>query len=610
MLGRFSGPVSLLRKHFKVGEILGAAAVFLAIFQMLWIPWSTGETTYLSIGGYLPWSDASWWFSGGLRLLIDGKLDGLSATRIVNEVFFAALLGISGERLQIALILRAILIATATFLFVREIAYRLGIASAAATTILMLAFIAGFTKTMMSEPTGFLYGTLGATLLLVGTDDQKPGLFAAGVFLIALGLAARPGPFLVLPLLVLWAGRCFRGERRFAITPTLWSAAGLVSGVAITAFLNRLCTLPGTVPFHNFAYTLYGLAEGGQPWTVVLKTGSPGIKTDVVMEQAVTMIRANPVLFLTGMCSFVLRFLKEQLLYINSYPWECCSAYRYAQWYRAPFVVLEATGLIYALRSSRTRIEGLCLLTFAGCLSSSAFTFWNADAYRTFASTNALEALLVGLGAWAVYLALGIHSTGSRDFSSSAKAVIFISATIAVLSLFTPLVAAIVRLHSRSGPVPVSWCAKGSAPIIIDLGKSSPFLRILPAGSRGFVPNVAEDKFLQDKTFNGIAIAQKLSTLRSGDLLVLAHDLSGLNDRTVASKYYPIWLIIPGATGLATPAKYRVCANRDDIPTEWGMQSVFTAQKIEPIEPTMACAASSRHPVGDGTTSSAAHALG
>ena len=177
-------------------------------------------------------------------------------------------------------------------------------------------------------------------------------------------------------------------------------------------------------------------------------------------------------------------------------------------------------------------------------------------------------------------------------------------------SLFTPLVAAIVRLHSRSGLVPVSWCAKGSAPIIIDLGGSSPFLRILPAGSRGFVPNVAEDKFLQDKTFNGIAIAQKLSTLRSGDLLVLAHDLSGLNDRTVASKYYPIWLIIPGATGLATPAKYRVCANRDDIPTEWGMQSVFTAQKIEPIEPTMACAASSRHPVGDGTTSSAAHALG
>jgi len=52
----------------------------------------------------------------------------------------------------------------------------------------------------------------------------------------------------------------------------------------------------------------------------------------------------------------------------------------------------------------------------------------------------------------------------------------------------------------------------------------------------------AENKFLQDKTFNGIAIAQKLSTLRSGDLLVLAYDLSGVNDRTVASKYYPIWL--------------------------------------------------------------------
>ena len=585
MLGRFSGHISLLPRHFKVSEILGAVAVFLAIFQMLWIPWSTGETTYFSIGGYLPWSDASWWFSGGLRLLLDGKLDGLSATRIVNEVFFAALLGISDEHLQIALILRAILIVVATFLFVREVAYRLGIASAAVTTIVMIAFIGRFTRTMMSEPTGFLYGLLGASLLLAGTDDQKPKLFATGIFLVALGLAARPGPFLVLPLLVLWAGRCFRGERHFGITPTLWSAAGLVSAVAVAAFLNRLFTLPGTVPFDNFAYTLYGLAEGGQPWTVVLlelKHVPPGLLSKVATEQAVAMIRANPVPFLTGMWSFVFRFLKDQFLYVNAYPWECCSAYRYAQWYRAPFVVLQAIALIYALRPNRSRIEELCMLAFVGCALSSAFTFWNADAYRTFASTNALQALFVGLGAWAVYRAFGIDPTGGRHFSSSARAVFLISTTIVVLSLFTPLAAAIARLHSRSHPVSVSWCAKESTQVIIDLGRSSPFLRILPQGSNGFVPNVAEDKFLQDKTFNGVGIAQKLVRLRSGDFLVLAHDLSGLNDSTVASEYYPVWLIIPGATGLATPAKYRVCATRDDIPTEWGTQPVFTAQKIEP----------------------------
>ena len=597
MIGRFGRHVSFRPTGYFIvfSEILGATAVFLAIFQMLWLPWSTGETTYLSISGYLPWSDASWWFSGGLRLLLDGKLDGLSATRIVNEVFFAGLLGIANEHLQIALILRAILIVAAMFLFVREVGYRLGIASAAVTTIVMIAFIGRFMRTMMSEPTGFLYGVLGATLLLAGADDQKPGLFATGVFLVALGLAARPGPFLVLPLLVLWAGRCFRGEGRFGITPTLWAAAGLASGIAVAALLNRLCTLPGTVPFSNFAYTLYGLAEGGQPWTIALSELKhvPGPLPTVATKQAVAMIRANPVLFLAGMWSFVLRFLKDQLLYVNSYPWECCSAYRYTQWYRAPFVVLEAIGLIYALRPSRTTIEELCVLTFVGCTFSSAFTFWNADAYRTFASTNALQALFVGLGAWAICRGFGLHPTGGHHFASSAKAAFFLSTSIVVLSLFTPLIAAIVRLHSRSRLVPVSWCAKGSAPIVIDLGRSSPFLRILPPGSRGFVPNVAEDKFLQDKTFNGIGIAQKLATLRSGDLLVLAHDLSGLNDRTVASKYYPIWLIIPGATGLATPVKYRVCANRDDIPTEWGMQSVFTAQKIEPVEQTMACAASS-----------------
>ena len=141
MFGRSRRLASLQASSlFRVaGEILGAIAVFLALFQMLWIPWSTGETTYLSIGGYLPWSDASWWFNGGQRLLLDGKLDGLSATRIINEVFFAAILGISHEDLQLALILRTILVAIATFLFVREVAYRLGIASAAVTAVVMAA---------------------------------------------------------------------------------------------------------------------------------------------------------------------------------------------------------------------------------------------------------------------------------------------------------------------------------------------------------------------------------------------------------------------------------------------------------------------------------------
>jgi hypothetical protein len=356
----------------------------------------------------------------------------------------------------------------------------------------------------------------------------------------------------------------------------------VASGFAVAALLKWFYTAPGTVPFDHFGYVLYGLAEGGQPWTAVLKHGSPGLHADLALEQAVAMIRADPFSLLIGMWSFVLRFLQDQLLYVNAYAWECCSAYM--QWYRVPFIVLEATGLIYALRSNRTTIEGLCLLTFVGCLSSSAFTFWNADAYRTFASTNALEALFVGLGAWTVCRAFGIHPTGGHHFASSAKAVCVISATVVVLSLFTPMIAAIVRLHSRLSPVSVSWCAKDSTPLIIDLGRSSPFLRILPPGSSAFVPNVAEDKFLQDKTFSGIGIAQKLTTLRSGDLLVLAYDLSDLNDHTVASKYYPTWLIIPGATGLVMPARYQICATRDDIPTEFGPQPFFTAQKVEPAQ--------------------------
>jgi hypothetical protein len=583
----------LLRKYFHIGEVFGAVAVLLAMFQMLWIAWSTGETTFLSIGGYLPWSDASWWYNGCLRLLLDGELVGFNATRIVNEVFVAALLGISGQDLQVALVLRTVLVAVATFLFVREVAYRLGIAPAVVTTIVMVAFIGRLTSTMMTEPTAFLFGVLGAALLLIGTDDQKPQFFAAGLFLVTLGLAARPGPFLVLPVLALWAGRFFREKRRFAIRPTLLSTAGVASGLAVAALLKRFYTASGTVSFDHFGFVLYGLAQGGKPWSAVLKPGAPGLNADLAMQQALTMIRVNPFPLLVGMLGFVLRFLKDQLLYMNSYPWECCSAYRHAQWYRAPFVLLEAIGLTYALRPNRSRIEQLCVMVFAGCVFSSAFTFWNAEAYRTFASTNALEALLIGLGASAICRVFGLQPKDSHHFMSSAKVVCIISVAIVALSMFTPLMATIVRLHYRSRPVSASWCAKDSTPLIIDLGRSSPFLRIRPPGSGGFVPNVAEDNFLRDKTFYGIGIAPKLDTLRSGDVLVLAHDLSGLNDHSIASQYYPIWLIIHGPTELPAPARYRVCSAREDIPTQWGVQAVFTAQTIEPVEPATACAGSS-----------------
>jgi len=161
--------------------------------------------------------------------------------------------------------------------------------------------------------------------------------------------------------------------------------------------------------------------------------------------------------------------------------------------------------------------------------------FWNADAYRTFASTNALQALLVGLGVWAVYRAFGIHPTGGQKFPSSSKAVIFISATVVALSLLAPLMATIIRLHSGSRPVSVSWCGRGLTPFMIDLGRSSPFLRITPPREHTFVPNVAENRFLQDKTFANSGIAKELATLHSGDLLVFGHDLGGLNGGTDAS---------------------------------------------------------------------------
>jgi hypothetical protein len=575
-------------RHFNfLSELAIAVLLLLPLFQILWTTWSTGRTFVpYSIGGYLPWSDASGWFSGGIRLLLHGKLNGYSATRVVNESFVAALLFFSNQNLQLALIVRTAFIALAFFLFVREVLYRLGVACAAITAIGMVGFVAGFGPTMMSEPTAVLFGTLGATLLLLAADDRKPQLFPYGLFLMTLALAARPGPFLVLPVLAVWAGRCFAEEKHFAIRPMMWAACGVASGLAITAVLHHLYTVSGTVPFENFGYPLYGLAKGGQDWTVVISDYGYLPSANIALDRALTMIRANPALFLAGMWKFVVRFLKDQFIYIDLYPWACCSVYQYEQWYRAPFVVFEIIGLICALRPGRARLEELCALTFVGCVMSSAFTFSEAFFTRIFASTNNLQALLAGLGAGALAKSIRARTPTSRYHTSSATAAVSLAFVLTLSLILTPPVAALVRSYYPARPSLVSWCHNQATPILLDLGRSSPFLRIAPPGTHTFVPRVAEDKFLQlvhHSTFHSLDVGKQLATIRQGDLLVLVYDLSGFHIAG-GPDGMPVWLVVHGAMNLAAPARYRVCATEESVPTNWGMAGYFTAQKVERVK--------------------------
>jgi hypothetical protein len=145
--------------------------------------------------------------------------------------------------------------------------------------------------------------------------------------------------------------------------------------------------------------------------------------------------------------------------------------------------------------------------------------------------------------------------------------------------MLTPLITATGRTLSRSPEKVASWCGKDMKAMILDLGRSSPFLRIMAPGTRTFVPNVAEDKFLQDKTFGGIGIADKLGTLRQGDLLVLAYDISGFD----VGDDMPLWLVVPKARFLKLPAQYRACATEESISTEWGDIPVFTARTVERV---------------------------
>jgi hypothetical protein len=115
-----------------------------------------------------------------------------------------------------------------------------------------------------------------------------------------LAISARAGAFFVFPMLALWVGWVFRGEKRFS-----WRSFGLVLLVTIVSYFSvntlyaRLTVEPGNHNFGNFAYTIYGQIHGGTGWNRAIRdmgTRDP----EIIMDAAIEFFKAHPLSLLIG----------------------------------------------------------------------------------------------------------------------------------------------------------------------------------------------------------------------------------------------------------------------------------------------------------------------
>ncbi|HEV2311361.1 MAG TPA: hypothetical protein VGU73_12640, partial [Acidimicrobiia bacterium] len=244
--------------------LIGSVLAFLAL---LLSSWTTPPASALAIGGTLPWGDSILYFGGGERLLMYGHLDAYNSRRPLNAMFNADRLAVTGLNLRASLVIQAVLLGVACFLAARAVARRLGPAAGFALFATLIAVTSLFVATNMSEVLAVVLGALGFAAMWQAISTRQASLALWGIALLALAMAARPGPVLVLILIPLWFAYYLRGSLRLNWR-LLGAAAAIVAGSAVLGYV--LVPLFGGDSGNvngNSSLIVYGMARGFPGWS-------------------------------------------------------------------------------------------------------------------------------------------------------------------------------------------------------------------------------------------------------------------------------------------------------------------------------------------------------
>ncbi len=231
--------------------------------------WTQVPANYSAFGGLFPYSDAKLYYDGALHVISEGDLDTWNMRRPINALLFSLRLTMAGQNLQVALLMQGGILGAACFFLGRTVSKDLGVPAGLFVVACLYGFSREYVSSTLSETLGVTLGTIATALLWRAARDRIEWMVVLGILIMTLGLNARAGAFFALPLLVMWVGFAFRGDRIFA-----WRVAGLGSAAVVLGFVINSSVLwvygNGMGIGHgNFAHTLYGLSSGTPDWTKI-----------------------------------------------------------------------------------------------------------------------------------------------------------------------------------------------------------------------------------------------------------------------------------------------------------------------------------------------------
>lgn len=229
-----------------------------ALWSGHYINWFTVYANFLG----QPRSDSLGYLTGALVFIEGRELTEFPSRRPINALLLGVRYVMAGGRLEIAMVIQALMNGAALYLGVRAVREKFGWVGALYFFVLCYGFLRVFVPTTLSESLGLTLGLVAIPLLIDGVyRNSRWGLFGAATML-SVAQMVRPGVLFILPALLLWALLRFRKGWGTLARGTGIVIAGLLIGVLANQICDRWTDDSGQA-HSNLSYTFYGLTIGG-----------------------------------------------------------------------------------------------------------------------------------------------------------------------------------------------------------------------------------------------------------------------------------------------------------------------------------------------------------
>lgn len=478
--------------------VVGLSLTLMFFGLMLSFLWSSGYSNDKIIGGLVPSRDAIRYYDGAQTIQFGDLLTEASQQAAYRPLFsglLSSLLLLVGGNLQWMIAILTGFVGVCCYLAAHGIRKILGTPAAAIFLLLLCFFIQPLIGYVYSELLGLACGCLGFLLIAASQYNHRILNLVVGLIVLVIGLTARAGAFLILPLLILWAGFALRrtGQRYSFQIASIAAGAVVFSYLLANTFISRILVAPDVGQLRTFAMAIYGQVVGGAGYNSAIR--QLGVRDQNAILQATWLFfTTHPFSFVIGAAKAYRDFFFPQLGMFSFFSPGGANLFDMLLWVLGPVAVLW--GVVISARKWKSGLHLLSLLGFAGVFLSIPFLPPIDGGNRFYASTVPFFYLPLAITVGEMFSKRFVP----EGFAGAVKFSWALSGGVIVLTLFVPIL--VKYLNGQTASV-TRTCPGGQVPYRTEISPAS-YIDLISHGSEtcGRAPNVCLSDFVAQNEMN------------------------------------------------------------------------------------------------------------